>query len=175
MAYSPRTIQRAMRGFLRALNTTTSAYDLSTNLQARMGDDRIQTGRPIMVPTAINQFPAVFIYPERETEAFAELGGISAREHQIFRLVIEAYSRLQPVVPSSSNYDNAADAAERENMLLSENVRNALRTDLKLSNTAGLMFGHIVGAEYNVIPPTAEQNTYIFGIKMVWEAESLTN
>jgi len=173
MAYEPRTIQRALRGFLRAVNTTTSSYDISASLQARMGDDRIQTGRPIFVPTQINQFPAVFIYPEEDSEEFSELG-TSARRVNKLRLAIECFARFQPMPATSSNYDNAADAAERENMLLTQNIRNALRSDMKLSNTAGLLYGHTVRASYNVIPPSADQNTYIFGTKVIWEAESLT-
>lgn len=174
MAYDPRAIQRALRGFLRSVNTTTSAYDLSASLQARMGDDMVQTGRPIFVPTAINKFPAVFIYPESEVEELGELGA-NARRRQTLRLAVECFSRFQPMpATGSTTFDNAADAAERENMILSQNIRNSLRSDMKLSNTAGLLFGHITGATYNVIPPTADQNTYIFGIKMVWEAESLT-
>ena len=103
-------------------NTATIITSLTTATQINL----IKDGDPrVTLPVTINQYPAIIVKLNRETENFTQLG--SSKKH-IYDLDFEIYPMIyQGQGPAESNQDIR---------IMSENICKVLKDNIKLSNTA---------------------------------------
>ena len=142
MAFDILTFSDAIKNLLDENNTSTSSYDISLSLTAKVAG--VTVGYHKDKPMPLTNYPCVWVEPKREENEFNTTGRYALRDITLDYDIV-AITQMGP------GYEDGRERADREMLKLSANLEKMFRNYPRLSTTSQVMSSKITNVEYGSI------------------------
>jgi hypothetical protein len=148
MAFSIVTFADTVKNLVDKNNTTTSSYDVSASLKARVVKSTVGYHKSKPIPNT--NFPCVWVEPRHVGNEYVTIGRSALRD-------ITVDMDIFAITNAGLGLANGRETADREMLQLSTNIETMLRNYPQLSATSYVMSAVITDVTYDV---TEANDTY---------------
>lgn len=158
MAYSPRTIQNAIKQLFDDNDNTTTASGLNSGLTTRVSGVYLGHPKHVAAGVARYAYPFVTIYAVDDSEGHAQLGP-GAKMSITANFGVVAAVAGASAVGEFNTPGAASDDSDNEMYILTSNIKSLLRGEINLSQTVDYVSN--ISTIYDADIEGADEDTFV--------------